>query len=108
MAYCDLENRPSKLLFDGISTRTFWGENLLLSRVELVPHALAPAHQHPHEQAGVILSGEMLFTIDGEARLLRPGDMYIVPGSVVHEARAGAEGCIALEVFSPVRETLQY
>ena len=108
MAFCDVAGRPNKELFPGITTRTFWGEKLLLSRVELAAHALAPLHNHPHEQGGVILQGEMDFTIGEETRHLVTGDLYIVPGNVMHEARAGAEGCVALEVFSPVRETLQY
>lgn len=108
MGYCNLEDRPSKELFPGITTRTFWGQNLLLSRVELAPHAVAPKHSHPHEQAIAVLSGEMELVVEGEPVWLRPGDMYIIPGDVAHEARAGAQGCQSLEVFSPVRESLQY
>lgn len=108
MAFCDLAGRQGKEIFPSIVTRTFWGDNLLLSRVELGANAVAPMHNHPHEQAGVILQGAMDFTIGDETRRLVTGDLYIVPGNVSHEARAGAEGCIVLEVFSPVRETLQY
>ncbi len=100
--------RATKELFPGILTRTFWGDQMLLSRVELAPHAVATAHSHPHEQAGVVLSGEMELTIEGETQRLGPGDFYLAPGDAVHEARAGAEGCVALEIFSPVRELLQY
>jgi quercetin dioxygenase-like cupin family protein len=108
MAFCSIDERASRQLFDGILARTYWGSNILLSRVEMEADALAPSHSHPHEQAGVVLSGEMDFTIAGETRTLHSGDMYIVPGGVEHEARAGAEGCVALDIFSPVRESLQY
>lgn len=108
MPFYDLDARPSKELFAGVTTRSFWGDNLLLSYVTLRPNALAPAHSHPHEQAGIVLSGAMDFTIGDETRTLHPGEMYLAPGNVVHQASAGAEGCVVVEVFSPVRESLQY
>ncbi len=108
MPFYDLAGRTAKELFAGVTTQTFWGDKMLLSWVTLEPHAVAPAHSHPHEQAGVVFSGALDFTIGGETRTLRPGDMYLAPGDVVHEAHAGSEGCVVLEIFSPVRELLQY
>ncbi len=108
MPFYDLDARPTKELFAGVTTKSFWGENLLLSYVTLEPDAQAPAHSHPHEQAGIVLSGMMAFTIGDETRTLRPGEMYLAPGSVVHAAHTGADGCVVLEIFSPVRELLQY
>ncbi len=108
MPFYDLANRPAKQLFPGVSAQTFWGDKMLLSWVTLAPDGVAPAHSHPHEQAGVIISGAMDFTIGDETRALGPGDMYLAPGDVVHAAHAGPEGCVVLEIFSPVRELLQY
>ncbi len=108
MPFFDLEGRPAKELFAGVATQSFWGDRMLLSWVTLAPHAAAPAHSHPHEQAGVVISGAMDFTIGDETRTLGPGDMYLAPGDVVHAAHAGAAGCVVLEIFSPVRELLQY
>jgi quercetin dioxygenase-like cupin family protein len=108
MPFFDLSNRPSKELFAGVTTQSFWGEKMLLSWVTLAPDAIAPAHNHPHEQAGVVISGTLDFMIGDESRTLQPGDMYLVPGDVVHAAHAGSEGCVVLEIFSPVRELLQY
>lgn len=108
MPFYDLDARTAREIFTGITTRTFWGENLLLSYVTFEPHAQATAHNHPHEQAGVIISGMMDMTIGDETRTLRPGEIYLAPGGVMHAVKAGADGCVALEIFSPVRELLQY
>ncbi|GIV76097.1 cupin domain-containing protein [Litorilinea aerophila] len=102
------EERESKELFAGITARTFWGEKMLLSLVDLPAHSVVPPHSHPHEQAGIVLEGELTFTVGGETRTLRPGDMYVIPGGVEHTVVAGDQDARALDVFSPVREDYKY
>ena len=46
--------------------------------------------------------------IDGEVKLLKVGDMYIIPGNVEHYAKAYAAKAVALDIFSPVRQEFQY
>ena len=46
--------------------------------------------------------------IAGEARVLKPGDMYIIPGNVEHKARSISGRAVALDIFSPVREEFKY
>ena len=106
--YCDLENREAKEIVPGVRIRTFWANEMLLSMVDIDAHAVVPMHNHPHEQAGTIISGRLQMTIDGEARWLEPGDSYIIPGGVDHKAVAGDEPARALDVFSPVRAEYQY
>ena len=106
--FCDLENREAKEVLPGMNIRTFWGNEMLLSIVDIEPHAVVPTHSHPHEQTGTIMSGELEMTIGGETHLLKPGDTYIIPGHVEHSARAGDAPARVLDVFSPVREEYQY
>lgn len=106
--FIDLENRETKEIVPGIQLKTFWGKEMLLSFVDLAPHAVLPNHNHPHEQAGTILSGELELTIDGEKRLLNTGDAYIIPGGVDHSAKTGEKPARVLDIFSPVREDYKY
>jgi len=106
--FCDLENREAKEMVPGVKIRTFWGDRMLLSIVDLSASAEVASHSHLHEQAGTILSGEFELTIDGEARWLKPGDTYIIPGGVEHGGRTGDSPARALDIFSPVREDYQY
>ena len=76
----------------------------MLSLVTLAPDAVVPTHSHPHEQMGVMVSGTMEFTIEGETRVLSGNEMYFVPGGVPHAAKAGPGGAVALDAFSPPRE----
>lgn len=101
-------SRRAKELVPGARTRTFWGDKVLLSLVEIDAHALVPKHTHPHEQAGIVIEGEMEMGIAGEVRVLKPGDMYIIPGGVEHYARCGDVSAKVLDIFSPVREEFKY
>ena len=106
--YLDLAARRAKELVPNGRTQTFWGEQMLVSRVDFDPHVQVPEHKHPHEQFGVVLSGELTLTIGGEPLRLVAGEMYLIPGDVPHSAVAGPDGFVAAEVFSPIRQDLQY
>ena len=108
MPFIDLAQRAGTEAMPGIVLRTFWGDNMLLSHVTLAPNSVVPEHSHPHEQGGIVVSGQMELTIAGETRTLHVGDMYIAPGIRVHSVVAGPEGCIALDIFSPVREEYKF
>lgn len=88
----------------GFLIRAVWGERLMLSHVTLQPNTVAFAHSHPQEQMGIMLEGEFKMTIGEETRLLKKGDMYLVPANVTHSGITHAEGALILDVFSPPRE----
>lgn len=67
-------------------------------------NAIVPLHSHPHEQAGMVISGRLQLTIGDETKVLTPGEMYIVPGDVPHSAVAIGGACEVLDVFSPIRQ----
>jgi unsaturated pyranuronate lyase len=106
--FCDLENREVKEIAPGAKIRTFWGNEMLVAIVDLAANAIVPAHNHPHEQAGTLISGELEMTIDGEKRLIKPGDTYLIPGGVEHSGRTGDTPAKVMDIFSPVREEYQY
>ena len=41
--------------FPGVNLRTFWGDNVMLSIVDLNKGSVVPNHTHPNEQAGIVL-----------------------------------------------------
>ncbi len=109
MAYFfDSAARTPKDLLPGIHARTFWGERMLLSLVDLDPHAVIPPHCHPHEQLGIVIKGEMELTVAGETRVVKVGDVYVVPGGAEHSVRLGEVACQVAETFAPVREEYKF
>jgi len=91
-------------IFPGVHIFTSAGQQMMLSVVELAPHAVVQPHSHPHEQMGLLLEGELTFTIGGETKTLQPGAMWRIPGGVIHTCVAGDKPAKALDVFHPVRE----
>jgi quercetin dioxygenase-like cupin family protein len=75
-----------------------------MSLVEMAPNAVVEAHSHPNEQVGMVIAGRALFIVGAEQKTLGPGDMYRIPGGVLHRVVASEEGLRALDIFTPVRE----
>lgn len=99
-AISEIGPRP---IWDGTVARVVNGREITFAVVELDAFAVVGLHQHPNEQLGIVLKGLLTFTINGETRDLRPGDTYEIPANVPHEGKAGPEGAVAIDVFSPVR-----
>jgi quercetin dioxygenase-like cupin family protein len=108
MAFYNPAERQPKELFPGALSRTFWGEKMLFSLLELAPGCLVPRHSHPHEQAGIVLEGELEFTIGDETRIVKAGEIFFIPGGVEHSVKVGDQPCKALDVFNPVREEYKW
>ena len=91
-------------IFPGVNIFTTAGEKMMLSLVEFEPGAIVQPHSHPHEQMGMLLEGELTFTISGQTQTLQPGEMWRIPGGVVHSAVAGNMPTKAMDIFCPIRK----
>lgn len=91
-------------IFPGVKIATTAGDHIMLSIVDFEPGAVVEAHSHPHEQMGMLLEGELTFTIGGETQVVRPGQMWCIPGGIEHRVVAGDQAAKALDVFHPVRD----
>ena len=90
-------------LAPGVTMRPLFGEGAMLNLLEFTRGARVPVHDHPHEQLGYVLEGELALEIDGVEHLLRPGDAYRIAGGTPHAAWSDGP-CVVLDVFQPVRE----
>ena len=53
----------------------------------------------------MVISGAVTFRIGDETRELGPGETWTIPSNVPHEATAGPEGAVLIDVFAPIRQT---
>ncbi len=88
---------------DAVQARVVAGERASLAVIELAPGAIVPDHHHGHEQLGICLEGSITFQVDGETRTLGPGGTWRIPSERRHDAVAGPDGAVVIDVFSPVR-----
>jgi len=91
-------------IFPGVEIRTTAGDGLMLSVVAFEPGSVVLEHAHPHEQMGILISGRLEFTVGGVTRILGPGDIWRIPGGVLHRAVAVGGPAVALDAFHPIRE----
>ncbi len=80
-----------------------FGKSTHLTEFHLAKGSIIPAHRHPHEQTGYLVSGRLTFDIAGEVFEAGPGDGWSIPGGVDHGVKVH-EDSVVVEVFSPVRE----
>ena len=60
------------------------------------------AYSHPGEEAGIVVSGRIEVTVDGESRMLGPGDAYQFDSHLPHRFRnAGEEDCVIVSACTP-------
>ena len=92
-----------KVWGETVRARRVQGERITLAIVELEPNAVVPEHRHANEQLGMVITGQMHFTVDGETRDLGPGGTWRILGDRPHDVVAGPEGAVVIDVFTPVR-----
>ena len=98
------EDRDYKKLVDGVKMKTLvWGTKSSLSMFVLDKGAAIPTHSHPNEQSGYLVSGKIVFIIEGERFEANPGDGWNLESNVEHGAEI-LEDSVVVEVFSPIRE----
>ncbi len=104
MPFINWDEVPPIKIAAGVSIRAPYGQNLMLSRVEIDEGAVVPSHHHPHEQGGMLLSGRLEFTLGEETRTAEAGEAFLIPPDVSHSVVAIDGPAVILDIFTPIRE----
>lgn len=95
---------PEREVLEGNFRTAVTGQEMGLNRIRWVHPTELPAHTHPdNEQAMVITSGRISFTVGGEETELSVGDVVVIPRGVVHSGRSIEGEASFIEVFAPTR-----
>ena len=94
----------SKEVVPGWMVHFIVAEHMSMSRHTIKPNTVAPMHSHINEQMGMMLDGEFEMTIGNETRLLKKGDMYVVPPNAIHGGVTKDRVALIIEAFSPPRD----
>jgi len=81
-----------------VSSRAVRSEAGLVAFFTFHEDFVLPPHAHG-PQWGVVVAGEIVFTIGDETRTYRPGDSYAIAAGVEHGAAIKA-GTVAIDVFA--------
>jgi quercetin dioxygenase-like cupin family protein len=79
------------------------GATMTIARLRFKKGYVVPTHSHANEQITTIEQGSMLFVTPTEQITVRAGESLVIPPHVPHSAET-LEDCVAVDIFSPVRE----
>ena len=90
---------------DGAEYRVLsYGNGLMLVQFNFATDVASWSHNHPHEQVGYIVSGEIDFIMEGKpATRLHAGGSYYVPPNVKHNIVTCAP-TVLIDAFAPMRQ----
>jgi quercetin dioxygenase-like cupin family protein len=106
--FVELERAPRFTQLEGLETTVLTGlhgEQMMMVLNATLPGHSVPTHSHPHEQIGMVYSGQAILRIGDKERVVQKGDFYCIPAGVPHSDTAlGDEPFVMLDIFYPVRE----
>jgi unsaturated pyranuronate lyase len=76
---------------------------MMLVRHTMIKGWVGTRHSHPHEQLVYIVRGRIRFEHPGGVFDVGPGDSFLVPGNVEHQASA-LDDSEVLDIFTPMRK----
>ena len=76
---------------------------MMLVRHTMIKGWVGARHSHPHEQMVYMLRGRIRFEHSGGVFEVGPGDSFLVPGNVEHQASA-LDDSEVLDIFTPRRD----
>ncbi len=85
------------------SRQMIHGSTITVARLHTKKGSLVPTHSHVNEQITTMEQGSMLFVTPTEKIVVRAGESLVIPPNVPHSVES-LEDCVAVDVFSPVRE----
>jgi quercetin dioxygenase-like cupin family protein len=94
---------PSEQINASIARQFITGERVTVARFELKRGGVVPRHAHENEQVSYIVSGALKFVFDDREVVVRGGEVLQIPSHVPHAAEV-VDDCVAIDVFSPVRQ----
>jgi quercetin dioxygenase-like cupin family protein len=104
--YVHLDDIAPAEFVSGLGFRPVLGQRAMANFVSFEPGVEAPRHVHEEEQIVIVLDGELTFDLDGDVRVMRPGDVAVVPAWVPHAAWTTDKPCREVDVFCPPRKSL--
>jgi quercetin dioxygenase-like cupin family protein len=105
-AFFRWDDMPKETVSALLDRRLVTGERMMLTHVYLKKGCIVPQHHHENEQITYILEGALRFWLGedmSEERVLRAGDVLVIPSNLPHKAEA-LEDTLDVDVFSPPRQ----
>lgn len=103
MSFQSLDQKEEKELAPGFHARCVHTDNITIAYWRIEEGSTLPLHNHPHEQTSSVIDGTFELTVGDETRIVKSGDVAVIPSDVKHTGKALTD-CYIIDVFHPARE----
>jgi quercetin dioxygenase-like cupin family protein len=100
MGFWNLKTLTLEEFQPGIRSKLESGTNLTMAFMEIAPNKEGSAHDHPFDQCGVVMEGEIEMSVGEENKLLRPMETYFIPAGIKHNWKTFAVPAKILDVVA--------
>ena len=98
MAFWDLRTLKLDEFRPGIRSKLESGTNLTMAIMEIAPNKEGNAHDHPFDQCGIVVEGEIEMSVGEEKRFLRTMETYFIPAGTKHNWKTSASSAKILDI----------
>lgn len=102
-SFIDFSQVESREIIPGYFAQAIHGQHMTVVYWNVKAGSILPEHAHIHEQISNVIEGEFELAINGETKILQPGDLAIIKPQSVHSGKAITD-CKIIDVFYPRRE----
>ena len=98
MGFWNLKTLRLEEFRPGIFSKVESGANLTMAVMEISPNKAGAEHQHPFDQCGIVVDGEIEMSIGEEKRLLKPMETYFIPAGSNHNWKTAQSPAKILDI----------
>ena len=100
MSFWDLKTLKLDEFRPGIFSKIESGKSLTMAVMEIAPGKEGAAHEHPFDQCGMVVEGEIEMSIGDEKKLLKSMETYFIPAGINHNWKTFTSSTKILDVVS--------
>jgi quercetin dioxygenase-like cupin family protein len=100
MGFWNLKSLKLDEFRPGIWSKVESGKNLTMALMKIAPNKEGTAHDHPFDQCGIVIEGEIEMSLDEEKKLLRPMETYFIPAGIKHNWKTMSLSAKILDIVS--------
>jgi len=98
MSFWDLKLLKLDEFRPGIMSKVETGKNLTMAVMEIAPNKEGNAHDHPFDQCGIVIEGEIEMSVGEEKKLLKLMETYFIPAGLKHNWKTTTSSAKILDI----------
>ena len=100
MSFWDLTTLKLEEFRPGIWSKMESGANLTMAFMEISANKEGVVHDHPFDQCGIVIEGEIEMSVGEERKWLKPMETYFIPAGISHNWKTSTSAAKILDVIA--------